>query len=101
MTSLSKLLKKGTRVRLDCGWEAVLKDNKMKSPVRNALVFGDFTEEGSIYVSSIVEAYIGGMWLPVGEEIEQQVITAMMAFSRMPEPPAENERSPDHGTGTK
>ncbi len=46
-------LKKGTRILLRNGWEAELWDNK-KGNTRVALVFGDFTEAGSVYSHDIV-----------------------------------------------
>jgi hypothetical protein len=45
-------LKKGTRVVLRNGWEAVLEDNK-KGSIRMATVFGTYTEMGSIYAHDI------------------------------------------------
>ncbi len=45
-------LKKGTRVVLRNGWEAVLEDNK-KGSIRLATVFGTYTEMGSIYAHDI------------------------------------------------
>jgi len=45
-------LKKGTRVVLRNGWEAVLEDNKRGS-IRMATVFGTYTEMGSIYAHDI------------------------------------------------
>lgn len=46
-------LKKGTRVLLRSGFEAVLADNK-KGNIRVAEVYGDFTETGSVYAHDIV-----------------------------------------------
>ncbi len=45
-------LKKGTRVVLRNGWEAMLEDNKRGS-IRMATVFGTYTEMGSIYAHDI------------------------------------------------
>ena len=45
-------LKKGTRVRLKNGWEAEIFDN-MRGNIRQAKVFGDYTEIGSIYAHDI------------------------------------------------
>jgi hypothetical protein len=45
-------LKKGTRVVLRNGWEAVLEDNKRGS-IRMATVYGFYTEMGSIYAHDI------------------------------------------------
>ena len=46
-------LKKGTRILLRNGWEADLIDNK-KGTIRDATVYGDFTESGSIYAHDIL-----------------------------------------------
>jgi hypothetical protein len=46
-------LKKGTRILLRNGWEAVLVDN-LKGTIRYAEVFGDYTETGSIYAHDII-----------------------------------------------
>lgn len=45
-------LKKGTRIVLRNGWQAVLEDNK-KGSIRMATVFGTYTEMGSIYAHDI------------------------------------------------
>jgi hypothetical protein len=45
-------LKKGTRVVLRNGWQAVLEDNK-RGYTRLATVYGTYTEMGSIYASDI------------------------------------------------
>jgi len=46
-------LKKGDRVLLNNGWEAVIEDNK-KGAIRMATVEGLVTEMGSIYAADIV-----------------------------------------------
>ena len=46
-------LKKGTRVFLRNGWEAILEDN-LKGNIRYAKVFGDVTEVGAIYTHDII-----------------------------------------------
>lgn len=46
-------LKKGTRVKLAIGWDAILVDNK-KGTIRFATVYGVETETGSIYCHDIV-----------------------------------------------
>jgi hypothetical protein len=51
---LANELKKGDRVLLRNGWEAVLLDNKKNGNTRLANVFGDFEEAGSVYTSDIV-----------------------------------------------
>lgn len=55
-------LKKGTRIKLSNGWEADLTD-KRKGNVREAKVFGTFTEIGSVYAHDIVQAYVDGHWV--------------------------------------
>lgn len=45
-------LKKGTRIKLANGWEAIIEDN-MKGNTRLAKVFGFFTEIGSVYSHDI------------------------------------------------
>ena len=55
-------LKKGTRVVLRNGWEAVLEDNKRGS-IRLATVFGTYTEMGSIYAHDIAGYREGDFWV--------------------------------------
>jgi len=52
-------LKKGDRVLLNNGWEAVIEDNK-KGAIRMATVEGIVTEMGSIYAADIVSFYENG-----------------------------------------
>lgn len=52
-------LKKGTRITLKNGWEAILMDNR-KGNVRTAKVFGLYTEIGDIYAFDIVSATVDG-----------------------------------------
>jgi hypothetical protein len=52
-------LKKGTRVRLSNGWYAILVDN-LKGNTRDAKVFGNVTEIGSVYSHDIVSAQVDG-----------------------------------------
>lgn len=47
-------IKKGVRVRLRNGWEAIVADNA-KGTIRMCEVFGDFTEIGSVYAHDIVQ----------------------------------------------
>ncbi len=54
-------LKKGARVKLANGWEADLYDNK-KGNIRNAKVYGTYTEIGSIYSHDIVAYAVGHEW---------------------------------------
>ncbi len=65
MSVMTNQLKKGARVKLDNGWEAVLEDNQCKRNTRLATEYGISTDKGSIYVHDIVEAYIDGKWVPV------------------------------------
>jgi hypothetical protein len=63
-------LKKGTRVVLRNGWEAVLEDNK-RGAIRMATVEGFYTEMGSIYAHDIAGYKEGEFWvkLPyIGED---------------------------------
>lgn len=55
-------LKKGTRVVLRNGWEAVLEDNK-RGPIRMATVEGFYTEMGSIYAHDIAGYKEGEFWV--------------------------------------
>jgi len=55
-------LKKGTRVVLRNGWEAVLEDNKRGS-IRMATVYGFYTEMGSIYAHDIAGYKEGDFWV--------------------------------------
>lgn len=55
-------LKKGTRVVLRNGWEAVLEDNK-KGSIRMATVEGFYTEMGSIYAHDIAGYKEGEFWV--------------------------------------
>lgn len=70
-------LKKGTRVRLEDGCEAELKDN-LKGNIRLAMVFGLFHELGSIYSHDIVGYYAMGTWravehTPAQEKLRKRV----------------------------
>ena len=55
-------LKKGTRVVLRNGWQAVLEDNKRGS-IRMATVEGFYTEMGSIYAHDIAGYKEGDFWV--------------------------------------
>lgn len=55
-------LKKGTRVVLRNGWQAVLEDNKRGS-IRMATVEGFYTEMGSIYAHAIAGYKEGDFWV--------------------------------------
>jgi len=58
-------IKKGTRIKLRSGWEAIV-EKKCDGVTLIAKVIGAFTETGSIYAHDVVAAYIDGTW----EEIE-------------------------------
>jgi len=45
-------LKKGDKVTLKCGWDAIMEDNK-KGNIRLAKVFGYCTELGSVYMHDV------------------------------------------------
>jgi hypothetical protein len=55
-------LKKGTRVVLRNGWQAVLEDNK-RGAIRMATVEGFYTEMGSIYANDIAGYKEGDFWI--------------------------------------
>jgi len=55
-------LKKGTRVVLRNGWQAVLEDN-MRGSIRMATVEGFYTEMGSIYAHDIAGYKEGDFWV--------------------------------------
>jgi hypothetical protein len=55
-------LKKGTRVVLRNGWQAVLEDNK-RGAIRMATVEGFYTEMGSIYAHDIAGYKDGDFWI--------------------------------------
>jgi hypothetical protein len=57
-------LKKGTRVTLRSGWKADIADN-MRGNIRMCLVYGDYTELGSVYSHDIMSAEIDGKIIPV------------------------------------
>ena len=64
-------LKKGTRVQLENGWYATLRDNA-RGNIRIAEVEGFFTETGSIYSHDIKRALINGQWVEVEHTKQQQ-----------------------------
>ncbi len=63
-------IKKGMRVRMRNGWEAVIV-KEGKGNTLTAKVFGDFTETGNIYAHDIVAAEVNGKWIEVGMSEEQ------------------------------
>ncbi len=63
-------LKRGTRVRLRSGWEAIV-IKKRDGNTLIAEVFGDFAETGSIYAHDVVAAFVDGKWVNVEMSEEQ------------------------------
>lgn len=75
-------LKKGTKVILKNGWNAVLMDNR-KGNIRLAEVDGLYKEVGSIYSYDISSAEVDGKWqgvLLTDKQLEAQVWGDMMGF---------------------
>ena len=65
-------IKKGTRIKLECGWYGTMFDN-MKGNTRMCKVEGDFTEIGSVYSHDIVGVEVeDGVWEQV-EHTENQL----------------------------
>ena len=64
MMVITNDLKKGTKIRLACGWDAEVYDNK-KGNIRLAKVYGFETEIGSVYAHDIKLARVEGRWVPV------------------------------------
>ena len=63
-------LKKGVRIRMKNGWEAVVVE-ACKGNTLIAKVFGDYTETGSVYAHDIAQAEVNGKWVEV-EMTEEQ-----------------------------
>lgn len=63
-------LKKGARIQLSNGWYATIQDNR-KGDTRIATVEGFVTETGSVYAHDIVQAEMGGTWVPVQHTAKQ------------------------------
>jgi transposase len=57
-------LKKGDKVRLGNGWDAIIWDNK-KGDIRMAEVHGFFTEIGSVYSHDIIAKYTDSGLVPI------------------------------------
>jgi hypothetical protein len=57
-------LKKGVRIQLRNGWQAIVKDNA-KGNTRMCEVFGHFTEIGSVYSHDIMKAEINDQWIDI------------------------------------
>ena len=64
-------LKKGVRIRLRSGWEAIVVE-ECNGNTLVAKVFGNFTETGSVYAHDIAEAEVNGDWVEV-ELTEEQI----------------------------
>ena len=80
MAIIASELKKGTRIRLDNGWEAVLLDKPGKGNIRKAKVYGAFTETGSIYVDKIVAAFIDSALVDVTLDPGQKEFGDMKSY---------------------
>ena len=63
-------LKKGVRIRLRNGWEAIVVE-ECNGNTLIAKVFGLFTETGSVYAHNIVAAEVNGKWVEVEMNEEQ------------------------------
>jgi len=70
-------LKKGTKILLKNGWDAVIYDNK-KGNTRLAEVDGIFKEIGSIYAHDIDQAFINNEWIPVTHTKKQKDLNALI-----------------------
>jgi len=57
-------LKKGIQIKLRNGWNAEIKDN-MRGDIRMALVFGTYTETGSVYSHDIMTALTDNGWVDI------------------------------------
>jgi hypothetical protein len=75
-------LKKGARVRMRNGWEAIVVE-PCNGNTLIAKVFGDFTETGSVYAHNIVATEVDGKWVEVEMTEEQmQFYEQLKMFSR-------------------
>ena len=63
-------LKKGVRIRLRNGWEAIVVEECNGNTLK-AKVFGYFTETGSVYAHDIAETEVNGNWVEVEMTKEQ------------------------------
>jgi hypothetical protein len=68
-------LKKGARIRLRSGWEAIVVE-ECDGNTLIAKVFGDFTETGSIYAMDVVSTEVDGKWIEVEMNEEQKCFEA-------------------------
>lgn len=68
-------LKKGARVKLRSGWEAIIQDNK-RGNIRTAEVFGTYHETGDIYSHHIVGVKIDDIWYPIQHTKKQKEMLA-------------------------
>jgi len=64
-------IKKGMRIKLQCGWYATMEDNK-KGNIRMATVEGIYTEMGSVYAHDIVSVQVDGQWVSVEHNDKQK-----------------------------
>lgn len=70
-------VKKGDMVMLRNGWLARMEDNK-RGAVRMALVYGTYTEMGSIYAHDILKVKKGEEWVPVTHTEDQLKLQASL-----------------------
>ena len=64
-------LKKGDRVKLRNGWEAIIQDNK-RGNYRYAEVFGTWPETSEIYAHDIVGVKLDNIWYPIQHTLKQK-----------------------------
>lgn len=64
-------LKKGMRIKLRNGWDAVVEKECDGNTIR-ARVHGDCTESGDIYVKDIASALVEDKWIKVAMSDEQR-----------------------------
>lgn len=70
-------IKKGDTVMLANGWLARMEDNK-RGAVRMCLVYGDYTEMGSVYAHDIHKVKRGDEWVLVEHTEDQKRLKASL-----------------------
>ena len=63
-------LKKGDKIKLANGWDAVIMDNK-KGNIRLGEVYGWYTEIGSVYSHDIIAKYTDSGLVPIEHTKDQ------------------------------
>lgn len=63
-------LKKGTAIILRNTWRAEISDNR-KGNIRQAKVYGVYTEIGSVYSHDIMRAFVDGDWVDIEHTASQ------------------------------